>query len=505
MGLQRGDFFATMLPLTPDHIVLEYACFKAGIVHVPLDLRLKAPEVVRSIQLVGAKAFATLGKTPIADFNEIVDEVEHHCKTVDHLVQCGSPEQLRNGTTRFADLYTAGQAAAAENGAVVEELAQRLESAQPTDGAQVIYTTGSTGYPKPALLSHRNITVQNMCLARGFGLESSKRMLVNLPPSHVGCQAEQLMTTLFHGQTSVILHLFDAEKSLRAIQNYDVDSFGQVPAMFNLQYRLPNYDSFSLGSVRRVLFGGQQVSREFVRQLLHHYPMIGTGLGLSEMAGFVTYTGMTSNPEGLESTVGWWAPITPLSIRAPMQPDGLAGEELPHGEVGEICFAGPQVFIGYVNDEDAYRKTVSCDGICYTGDLGCITESGLQFRGRSKLVIKPKGYQVHPGQIEDHFSEVRDLIANCGAVGAPHAVYSEAIVLFVERQPKCNATDDEIRQRLEQHAGGIAAYARPMHYVFLNAGNFPLNRIAKTDYVRLRELALEEIKRLQQEHQWDTI
>src|SRR5690606_26869775 len=154
------------------------------------------------------------------------------------------------------------------------------------DGAQVIYTTGSTGLPKPALLSHRNITCQNMCLAGGFDMRESPRMLVNLPPSHVGCQTEQLMTRLFSGGRAVILHIFDAEKSLRAIQDYQIDCFGQIPALFAMQWRLPNYRDFDLSSLRFALFGGQQVSRQFLEQLSQMAPNFGGGLGLTEMAGF---------------------------------------------------------------------------------------------------------------------------------------------------------------------------------------------------------------------------
>ena len=490
MGIRRGDFVATMLPLTVDHILLEYACFKSGAIHVPLDLRLKAPEVVRSLGLVQARAFFFLGATPHADYGELGRVVQQECPFVEHFVQCCSPANVIDRATSFAT-FAAEAAILAQSESTDEQsqLSQRLKSGQATDGAQVIYTTGSTGFPKPALLSHQNITVQNMCLAAGFGLEDSPSMLVNLPPSHVGCQAEQLMTTFFTGNTAVTLDVFDAEKSLRAIDNYYVDCFGQIPAMFNLQFRLPSFAQFDLSSVGRVIYGGQQVSREFVRQLLGHFPKIGTGLGLSEMAGFVTYTGMTSEPDGLEETVGWWAPVTPVTIRCPMNDDGTAGERLPDGEVGEVCFSGPQVFVDYVNNRDAYRKTVTTDGICYTGDLGRVTEVGLKFVGRSKLVIKPKGYQVHPGQIEDHFAELRDHVAACAAVGAPHPVYSETVVLFVERKADVDLT----AELLAEHAHGIAAYMRPSHYVVLEPGEFPLNRVAKTDYVVLKQRALNVV------------
>jgi acyl-CoA synthetase (AMP-forming)/AMP-acid ligase II len=306
------------------------------------------------------------------------------------------------------------------------------------------------------------------------------------------------MTTFFTGGTAVILHVFDAENTLRAIERHSVDGFGQIPAMFQMQWLLPNFADYDLSSLRSSLFGGQQVSRPFVERLQRMTPLIGTGLGLTEMAGFVTYTGLTEDVDNLISGVGWSMPITPLSIRQPMTPDGKAGKELPDGETGEICFSGPQVFIDYVSNPEAYRQTVTSDGICYTGDLGYVTDHGLMFSGRSKLVIKPKGYQVHPGQIEQHFMALADDVASCAAVGQPHDIFGEAVVLFVS--PKQGR--DVSRDRLEEHAGRIAAYMRPTHYVILEGG-VPLNRLAKTDYVLLKGQADEEIARLRSLGKWD--
>jgi acyl-CoA synthetase (AMP-forming)/AMP-acid ligase II len=228
-------------------------------------------------------------------------------------------------------------------------------------------------------------------------------------------------------------------------------------------------------------------------------PNIATGLGLTEMAGFVTYAPVGAPIEELATTVGVDCPVTPLSIRRPMRPDGSAGEELPDGEIGEICFTGPQVFLGYVNDPEATRKTISREGVCYTGDLGYRDAKGLHFTGRSKLVIKPKGYQVYPVQVEEHFATLRTKVAACGAVGAPHEVFSEGIVLFVEKHSGAELTEEELRE----HAKGIAAYMRPSHYEILEAGQFPLNRVAKTDYVALRERAHRLVEELRAAGRWD--
>ncbi|MHA1570066.1 MAG: class I adenylate-forming enzyme family protein [Alphaproteobacteria bacterium] len=505
MGFAKGDFLATSLPFLAEHVFLEYACFKIGVIHAPLDLRLKGPEVIRSLGLIKPKCFAFLGKTPVADFSPLGQAVMENCPYVEHFIQFTPPDQTIEGAisafTLAAEAEEEAKAALADpaNSPVLKKFMEVTSSIKETDGCQVIYTTGSTGFPKPALLSHRNITSQNMCLGGGFGGDKGMRMLVNLPPSHVGGQAEQLMTPFFWGGTCVVLHIFDPEKSLKAIQDYQVDFFGQIPALFAMEWRLPNYKDYDLSSLRFALYGGQQVTRQFLEQLSQMAPKFGTGLGLSETGGFVTYSPLDGTVDDILASVGYDMPVTPLTIRKAMNPDGTAGAELPDGEVGEICFSGPQIFIDYVNNEEAYRQTVSTDGVCYTGDLGYKDEQGLHFSGRSKLVIKPKGYQVHPAQVEEHFAALRDKVASCAAVGVPHEVFTEGILLYVEKQAGAELTTAD----LQEHAKGIAAYMRPSHFEILDAGTLPLNRVAKTDYVQLKDRAKKIVEELRAKGQWD--
>ena len=501
LGFEKGDFLATSLPLLAEHIFLEYACFKIGVIHAPLDIRLKTPEVIRSLGLIEAKGYVFPGKTPHLDSAALGRSVQEQCPYVVHLIQLSPPAETIDGAISglaMLDPLMADPGDPTQSPAWPRYL-ELTSSVAETDGAQVIYTTGSTGLPKPALLSHRNITSQNLCLAGAFGMLDGGRMLVNLPPSHVGCQAEQLMSTFFCGSAAVVLHMFDAAKSLAAIEAHDVAIFGQIPAMFNMQWRLPDYDGYDLSSLELAIYSGQSVSRGFLETLSQMAPKFATALGLTEMAGLVTYTPLDITVDEMTGTVGYDMPITPLSICKPMNPDGTAGAELPDGEVGEICFSGPQVFIGYVGNDQAYRKTVSKEGLCYTGDLGYRSEKGLHFSGRSKLVMKPKGYQVHPAQVEDHFAQLTDRVAACGAVSAPHDVFSEAIVLFVE--PKAGVTLE--KEELGVHAKGIASYMRPLHYVILNGQRLPLNRINKTDYVTLKARGLEEVEKLRVAGAWD--
>jgi acyl-CoA synthetase (AMP-forming)/AMP-acid ligase II len=177
-------------------------------------------------------------------------------------------------------------------------------------------------------------------------------------------------------------------------------------------------------------------------------------------------------------------PVYAMSIRGAMRPDGTAGDELPGGKLGHVCFQGPQTFLGYLNDPAATAAAISKDGFLYTGDLGSLHADGLHMAGRAKLVIKSGGYQVFPGDVENHFCAL-DQVVSCAVVGVEHPILSEAIVAFVERKPGVELTT----QMLDRHARGLATYMRPRTYIVMEAGEIPLNRVAKADYIALRELA----------------
>jgi acyl-CoA synthetase (AMP-forming)/AMP-acid ligase II len=368
------------------------------------------------------------------------------------------------------------------------------------DPILIIFTTGSTGYPKPALICSENILMQNIGLVVAFDMEPNDLMLVNLPPSHVGCTTEQLASTIYVGGTSVILHIFKPDDSLDAIQKYKITLFGQIPALFAMQWRLSNYKDYDLSSLKFALYGGQTVTRQFLEQLSTMAPQFGTGLGLTETGGFCTYSPLDGTVDDILASVGFDAPFCPISIRDVMKDDGFAGEEKPAGEIGEICFSGPQLFLGYLNDEKNTRKTISEDGFLYTGDLGSYDEKGLHFAGRSKLLIKPKGNNVFPSEVEEFISsQIETKVANVAVVGAQHDIFTEAIMAFVEKKPNINLTKDEIYEICTS----MASYKRPSHIEILESGTMPLNRVAKTDYVTLKERAALIVDQLRNTGAWD--
>jgi len=500
LGFAKGDFLVTLLPLTVDHVLLEYSCFKIGVIVAPLDLRISPAEVMQALEILRPRGFASLGVKAPLDLRPLWRAIQAQCKWIEHCIAVDSEEDIP-GTRPFASIAEAARLAAAAEESALAEI-----DVSEDDGALVIFTTGSTGSPKPALLSHRNITVQNMCICGAFfGGDRGTRTLVNLPASHVGGQTEAMMSTFFGGGTAVLVEIFDAGRSMRAIARHRVEILAQIPAMYNLEWMLKDYNSHDISSLKFAAYGGHSVSRPFLNQLAAMAPVIGTGLGLTEAAGFCTYIQANAEDKetilaGLGAGLGQDMPIYPCTIRQPMRADGHAGDELPSGEIGHLCFRGPQTFLGYVNDPAATSQAISRDGFLYTGDLGFRDADSLHLTGREKWVIKSFGYQVFPGDVERHICTLAEKVANCVVVGVAHEVISEAVVAVVEKRPGAELSHKE----LDRHARSLASYMRPRHWILLEAGQMPLNRVGKPDYVRAQEMARQEIAALRERGEWDS-
>ena len=502
MGFRKGDIIATSLPFLYEHIILGYACAKLGIMWTPMDLRLKPPEIMKNLDLLKAKCkmYCHLGKTSVANFGMIGAAVKKNTPWLEYVVQFSTPDdRYRSG---ILPAYQIAEEAkneiidAMKNPESMKGFMEECAKVGEDDPIIIIFTTGSTGWPKPAMLTNKSITCQNLCLAKGFNIEDDDKMLVNLPPSHVGGITEQFMTPIFGGATCVVLHVFDPIKTLDAIQKYKVTTFGQIPALFVMEWRLPNYNDYDLSSLKFALYGGQAVDRPFLKKLSSMAPKFGSGLGLTESSGFCTYTPLDGTVDDILAGLGTDYPIYPMSVRKQMKEDGSAGDELPDGEIGEICFQGPQNFLGYFGNEEATRATLSTSGVLYTGDMGYKDESGLHLSGRRKYLIKPKGYQVFPPEVEGFIADIPQ-VEFVGVVGAKHEVFTDGIVAYIKVREGENLIEEEVYE----HCKGMAAYKRPSLIVFLD--EFPLNRVAKTDYVVLKKRVDNDIEEARAKGGWD--
>jgi len=513
MGIEKGDRVATMLVLVPEHVILMYACFKIGAIIAPLDVRLKANEVVRDLEKIKPKAFFFLGKTEVIDFREMGRAVRDNCPYVEHLVQFTpdpKPGDIIDGAISVTEMMKKSRLIGLKlKNIFTRDLEKAYANIDTKTPALIIFTTGTTGEPKPAVMCHENIIIQNEVLKRGVGLEGDEKtkdmvMLVNLPPSHVGCVTEQLMTTLYLGGTAVVLRIFDPRLTLEAIEKHKVTIFGQIPTQFRIEWALPEYKEYDLSSLEYAIYGGSAVDTVFLRKLAEMAPNFGTGIGMTETAGFYTFTPRNISVEEMAGQVGRaFDDLAPVTIREPVNEDGTAGDVLPDDETGEVCVSGPIVFQGYYNMPEETARAISKDGWLYTGDLGYFKDMGtykaLYLAGRQKFIIKQKGYQVFPDEVQDFIAE-HPKVDVVDVVGVKHAVYDEGIFAFI--RPKKG--EQLSVQEVMEHCEGIASYKRPQHVeIWPEDKDFPLTRVAKVDKKELQTLAASIVEELRQQGKWD--
>lgn len=508
MGIGPGDRVATQLVLVPEHMALMYACFKIGAILAPLDVRLQDAEVVRDVNKIAPRAFFFLGDTPVRDFRTAGQAVQAECPGVAWLVQFTAdpqPGQILPGAVGITQLMDKKRLVWLK---LKDLLTRRLDRAYaavtPRTPALIIYTTGTTGEPKPAMLCHENIIVQNEILARGMRPLQDPRILINLPPSHVGCVTECFMTTMFMGGTTVLLRIFDVPLTLEAIERHRVNALGQIPTQYRMLWHHPDYDTYDLRSLAVVVYGGSAVDTEFLRKLSRMAPDFGTGIGMTENAGFATFTPRGIPIDEMAGQVGRaFSDLAEVTIRRPMQPDGSAGPELPDGDIGEICYHPPIVFLGYYNMPEETARTISREGILYTGDLGCFKDMGsyraLYLSGRRKFVIKQKGYNVFPDEIENHIAGLAG-VDTVAVVGMKHKLFDEGVFAFVRPAAGADLTPETVLA----HCRGIASYKRPQHVALWPVEEeFPVTRSTKVDKLALQKLAEERIVELRQKGAWD--
>lgn len=512
MGIRKGDRVATQLVLLPEHMALMYACFKIGAIMAPLDVRLSENEVVRDIHKISAKAFFFLGETPVRDFRLVGKAVQSECPSVEHLVQFTAnpgPGDIIQGAVSISDLMNKKRLVWLKMADIFTgKLKQAYRMIDTRTPALIIYTTGTTGEPKPAVLCHENIIVQNQILERGIDYKGDPKdfsILVNLPPSHVGCVTETFMTTMLIGGKAVLLRIFDIKATLEAIERHKVKVIGQIPTMFRMLWNYPEYDKYDLSSLDFVAYAGSAVDTTFLKKLSTMAPRFGTGIGMTENAGFATFTPAGISLSEMAGQVGRAFPdLAVVSVRMPMNDDGSAGADVPDETIGEICYHPPIVFSGYYNQPEATKKAVSKEGILYTGDLGYFKQmngyKALYLSGRKKFVIKQKGFNVFPGEVEEHIAGLEGVdIAE--VVGVPHQLFDEGIFAFVRPVAGKVLTGEDVMA----HCRAIASYKRPQHVEIWPSGKeLPLTRSTKVDKLELKEKARLIVEQLRKEGKWDT-
>lgn len=446
LGIGAGDRVVLACPNTPQFPIVYYGILKAGGVVIPINILLKAPEIAYCIKDCDAKAFFCF------EGNVALPLGEHGYAG---FLEAGS---CRHFIMMTADLTKPGPIKGAQTLAsfMHEEFATTdCTQRQADDTAIILYTSGTTGKPKGAELSHSNIATNALACALLFQSTREDVHLVTLPLFHSFGQTAQMNSAILLGASLVLAPRFDPDNALELMQTYGVTVFAGVPTMYigllNLPGAAERYNLPAIASRLRVgISGGASMPVEVIRQFEERFGIpILEGYGLSETSPVVTFT--APGDERIPGSVGKAIYGTQVRI---IDDKGVS---LPRGELGEIVVRGHNVMKGYYNRPDASHE-VLVDGWFHTGDIGKQDERGNLFIvDRLKEMIIRGGFNVYPREIEEVLM-AHPNIAEVAVVGVPHESHGEEIKAVLVLQRGCTATPTEIIAWCKER---LAAYKYP--------------------------------------------
>ena len=446
--VSKGDFVVTLLPQSPQYLATYAAAAKLGAILVPLDFRSEPREIADVLERTEPSAFLGFDRYRGDGYRDILEDIDAF-------------NDIPNVWWLDEDDVTAvdagGPAEEAYEWSVVASDGTYLQDDEVTEHLDpdvpllVVFTSGTTGRPKGALLSHRNVVFQGTAIADTWEVNAADTSLVHLPPSHVGGSTEQLATALVSGSRIVFLDAIQPGRALEVIDEQDVTLVGNVPALWEMFFAFSDYRD-KLSSVRLAIVAGQAASEDTLEKM-SEVGTATTGWGLTETGGFVTLTELDDEAEVLEDTVG--RPYPGFNVRA--IDDG--GETLKDGEVGELAVRGDGVMVGYMDTES--EASLDSDGWIRTGDMGFVGDDGrVRLRGRAHEMYISGGYNVYPAEVEDVLTDHPDVRLAL-VIGVEDERWGETGHAFVVPEAGANVDAGELESYCEER---LADYKRPSEY-----------------------------------------
>jgi acyl-CoA synthetase (AMP-forming)/AMP-acid ligase II len=357
-------------------------------------------------------------------------------------------------------------------------LGNAREACGGRDPCLIVYTSGSTGAPKGAVLPHEAIA--QFCLDQNRLWPLAPYRAVNyFPINHVGCVIDVSLPCLLAGGTLFFMEQFDPAECLALMERERVTLWGSVPSVFQLQLSLPDFERYDLSAVQLILWEGAAMPRELIERLQKIQPRMATNYGMTETTSAITALAPTEDVEVLSQSVGEAFPGVEIRL------GDASGNAVPDGEQGEVQTRSKLNLLGYWNRPDATREAFTADGFFRTGDLAVRRADGrYRIVGRLKEMYKSGGYNVYPREVETAL-EAHPAVAQAAVVSAPDPVWQEVGVAYVEAVAPLTAAE------LEAHCRSLLAnYKVPKRFVI--EPNLPLLPIGKIDKVALKRRAAQE-------------
>ena len=423
LGLERGDRVGIWSPNTSEWTLTQFATAKAGLVLVNVNPAYRRSELEYAMNKVECKALILAPALKTSNYLEIVDDLVKAKKLphLKHIVRLGA--EKTPGMLNFDDVATAG------GNAERVKLAELGPKLQFDDAINIQFTSGTTGHPKGATLSHHNILNNGYFVGRGLKLTPADRLCIPVPLYHCFGMVMGNLGCLTHGSTMVYpAEAFDPLATLQAVAEERCTALYGVPTMFIAQLDHPRFAEFDLKSLRTGIMAGSPCPIEVMKRVQSQMNMseVTIAYGMTETSPVSTQCATDDPVERRVSTVGQVLPHIEIKIV------DAEGKAVPRGETGEFCTRGYSVMKGYWNDEEKTAEAIDDGGWMHTGDLATMDEEGyVNIVGRLKDMVIRGGENVYPREIEE-FLYRHPKIQDVQVIGVPDQKYGEEICAWIK-------------------------------------------------------------------------
>ncbi|MEU2427172.1 AMP-binding protein [Streptomyces sp. NPDC007851] len=466
-GIAKGDRVGIWAVNCAEWVLVQYATARIGAIMVNINPAYRTHEVEYVLNQAGISLlFASLSHKT-SDYRAMVGEVRGRCPRLRETVYIGDPSW---------DALTARGTAVAR-----EELLTRAAELSCDDPINIQYTSGTTGFPKGATLSHHNILNNGYFVGESVSYTEQDRICIPVPFYHCFGMVMGNLAATSHGACMVIpAPSFDAEATLEAVQRERCTSLYGVPTMFIAELNLPGFASYDLATLRTGIMAGSPCPVEVMKRVVAemHMAEVSICYGMTETSPVSLQTRIDDDLEHRTGTVGRVLPHLEVKVVDP-----ATGVTQPRGTAGELCTRGYSVMLGYWNEPEKTAEAVDPGRWMHTGDLATMREDGyVEIVGRIKDMIIRGGENIYPREIEE-FLYGHPAIRDVQVVGVPHETYGEEVLAcVVPRDPAAPPTLEDLRAFC---AGRLAHYKVPTRIQVLE--DFPMTVSGKVRKIELRE------------------
>ncbi|HUE70337.1 MAG TPA: AMP-binding protein [Pirellulaceae bacterium] len=491
LGVKQGEHVAVWATNVPQWVLLQFATAKIGAVMVTVNPAYRAHELKYVLNQSDCVALFLVDQFKTSDYFAMLAEV---CPEIaaakEGQVQLAEYPRLRRVVaikgSSPAGLLTWEKFLAAGQSVPQSEVDKIGASLKPGDAINIQYTSGTTGFPKAATLTHRNLLLNAYYIGECQNLTSADRICIPVPFYHCfGCVLGTLACSVYGATMIVPAEYFQPTATLDAIEQHRATSLYGVPTMFIAELQDPSLPGRDLKSLRTGIMAGAPCPIEVMKQVEN---VLGAkeltiAYGQTEASPVVTQTRYDDPTELRVETVGRLLPGVEAKIVDP-----ATGQSLPDNVQGEFCCRGHVVMLGYYKNPEATAAAIDNEGWLHSGDLAIRLPNGyFKITGRLKDMVIRGGENIYPREIEE-FLFTHPAIEQAAVFGIPDAKYGEELAAWVKLKSGCQATEQEIREFCKQH---LAHFKVPRHVRFVDA--FPQTVTGKIQKFRMRDIMKEEL------------